>query len=90
MSVVWNPWKAFVKKLIFSKILGLLPVTLLKELLHMYFSGSLIIDFRKPIFAELLLVFASKIHEFLTSFMKSVLECIFYPKKSKIRYMYKF
>ena len=83
--MVWNPWKTFVKEFIFSKILGLLPVALLKKLLHRYFSRSLIIDFRKPIFAERLSVAASKIHKFPTSFMKSVLECIFYQKKLKNR-----
>ena len=30
--VIWNLWKIFVKELIFSKILGLLPVALLKKL----------------------------------------------------------
>ena len=58
----------FVKEFIFSKIVGLLPVTLLKKLLHWYFSRSLIIDFRITIlqnpFQWLL----------LTSFTKSVVE----------------
>ena len=73
------------KEFIFSKILGLLPVALLKKLFHKHFSRSLIIDFGKPIFAKRLSVAASKIHKFLASFMKSVLECIFYRKKSKNR-----
>ena len=37
------------------------------------FSRSLITDFRIPIFTERLPVAASKIHKFLTSFLKSVL-----------------
>ena len=73
------------EEFIFSKILGLLPVALLKKVLHMYFSRSLVIDFRKPILAERLSVAASEIHKFLTSFMKLVPECIFYRKKSKNR-----
>ena len=72
-STFWNPWKLFVKEFIFSKTLGLLPLALLKKLLHKYFSRSLIIDFRKPIFTDRLSVAASKIYKFLTSFMKSVL-----------------
>ena len=84
-SVVWNLWKIFVKEFIFNKVLGLLPAALLKQLLDRYFSRSLIIDFRIPIFTERLSVAASKIHKFLTSFMKSVLECVFYRKKSKNR-----
>ena len=73
--VVWNPWKIFVKEFLFSKILKLLLVALLKKLLHRYISRSLIIDFRIPIFIERLSAATSKIHKFLTSFMKSVLVC---------------
>ena len=73
--MVWNPWKIFVEELIFSKILGLLPVTLLKKLLHWYFSRSLIINFRIPIFTKCLSVATSKIHRFLTSFLKLVFLC---------------
>ena len=73
MSVVWNPWKILVKEFIFNKILGLLLVALLTKILHSYFSRNLIIDFRITIFTERLSVTASKIHKFLTSFVKSVL-----------------
>ena len=71
-SVVWNLRKIFVKEFIFSKILRLLHAALLKKLLHRYFSRSFIIDLRIPIFTKLSSVAASKIHKFLTSFMKSV------------------
>ena len=64
--------KTFVK-VIFSRILGYLPGALLKKLLHIYFSRSLIIDFRILIFTEGLPAAASKIHRFVTSFMKSEL-----------------
>ena len=57
--MVWNPWKIFVKEFVFSKILGLLPVAFLKNSLTGYFSRSLIIDFRKPVFTERLPVAAS-------------------------------
>ena len=100
-SVVWNPWKIFVKEFIFSKILRLLPVALLEKLLHSYFSRSLIIDFRIPIFTERLSEATSKIHKFLTSFIKSLLVCWnrylpFYQNvfstviSQKTRCMYKF
>ena len=73
-SVVWNPWKIFVKEFIFSKTLGLLPLALLKKLLHKYFSRSLIIDFRIPIFTER-----------LSMAVLSMAECIFHRHKSNNR-----
>ena len=74
-SVIWNPQEIFVKGFIFKKLLGLLPVALLKKHLHRYFSRSLIIDIKIPIFTKRLSVATSKIHKFLTSFIKSVLVC---------------
>ena len=44
--MVWNPWKIFVQQFIFSKILGLLPVTFLKKIPSQNFLRSLIIYFR--------------------------------------------
>ena len=94
-SVVWNLWKIFVKEFIFNKVLELLPVALLKQLLDRYFSRSLIIDFRIPIFTERLSVAAqnSQISHFFcetgTCMLKSIfaflIECIFYRHKSKNR-----
>ena len=60
------------KEFIFSKILGLMSVALLKKLLHKDFSRSLIIDFRIPILTERLSMAASKIRKFFTFFVKSV------------------
>ena len=78
----------YLKEFIFSKILALLPIALLKKLLHRYFSRSLIIDSGIPIFKERLSVAASKTHKFLTSFMKLVFVCwnrylLFYRHQSK-------
>ena len=56
--MIWNPWKIFGKEFIFSKTLGLLPVVLLKKLLHRYFSRGLIIDMKISIFTERLSVAA--------------------------------
>ena len=52
------------KEFSFSKILGLLPVALVKKLLHRYFSRSLIIDLRIPIFTERLSVAASSANRY--------------------------
>ena len=41
------------KEFIFSKILAILPVALLKKIFHRYFSRSLIIDLRIPIYRRL-------------------------------------
>ena len=60
----WNPWRTFVTELIFSNVLGLLSIALLKKLLHRYFARSLIIDFRMPIFIECLSFAALKITNF--------------------------
>ena len=56
--MIWNPWKIFGKEFIFSKTLTLLPVVLLKKLLHRYFSRGLIIDMKISIFTERLSVAA--------------------------------
>ena len=56
--MIWNPWKIFGEEFIFSKTLGLLPVVLLKKLLHRYFSRGLIIDMKISIFTERLSVAA--------------------------------
>ena len=56
--MIWNPWKIFGKEFIFSKTLGLLPVVLLKKLLHRYFSRGFIIDMKISIFTERLSVAA--------------------------------
>ena len=52
------------KEFSFSKILGLLPVALVKKLLHRYFSRSLIIDLRIPIFTERLSVAVSSANRY--------------------------
>ena len=41
------------KEFIFSKILAILPVALLKKIFRRYFSRSLIIDLRIPIYKRL-------------------------------------
>ena len=50
--------KIFGKEFIFSKTLALLPVVLLKKLLHRHFSRGLIIDMKISIFTERLSVAA--------------------------------
>ena len=62
------------KQFILSKILGLLPVTLLKKPSSRVLFKEFDHKFRNTYFTERLSVAASKIHKFLTSFMKLVLE----------------
>ena len=62
------------KQFILSKILGLLPVTLLKKTSSRVLFKEFDHKFRNTYFTERLSVAASKIHKFLTSFMKLVLE----------------
>ena len=62
------------KQFILSKILGLLPVTLLKKSSSRVLFKEFDHKFRNTYFTERLSVAASKIHKFLTSFMKLVLE----------------
>ena len=67
-SVVSNSGKIFVKEFMCSKIIGLLPVALVKELLHRHFSRCLVIDFR-------MLIFTERLCTNLNLFMKSVFVC---------------
>ena len=62
------------QQFILSKILGLLPVTLLKKTSSRVLFKEFDHKFRNTYFTERLSVAASKIHKFLTSFMKLVLE----------------
>ena len=62
------------KQFILSKILGLLPVTLLKKPSSRVLFKEFDHKFRNTYFTERLSVAASKIHKVLTSFMKLVLE----------------
>ena len=62
------------KQFILSKILGLLLVTLLKKTSSRVLFKEFDHKFRNTYFTERLSVAASKIHKFLTSFMKLVLE----------------
>ena len=62
------------KQFILSKILGLLLVTLLKKTSSRVLFKEFDHKFRSTYFTERLSVAASKIHKFLTSFMKLVLE----------------
>ena len=62
------------KQFILSKILGLLLVTLLKKTSSRVLFKEFDHKLRNTYFTERLSVAASKIHKFLTSFMKLVLE----------------
>ena len=62
------------KQFILSKILGLLLVTLLKKTSSRVLFKEFDHKFRNTYFTERLSVAASKIHKFLTSFMKLVFE----------------
>ena len=68
----------FVKELSFSKILGLLTVILLKKTPLQVCFQEFDHRFQNTYFTECFLMAASKIHKFLTSFMKSVLQIIVY------------
>ena len=68
----------FVKELIFSKILGLLTVILLKKTPLQVCFQEFDHRFQNTYFTERFLMAGSKIHKFLTSFMKSVLQIIVY------------
>ena len=68
----------FVKELIFSKILGLLTVILLKKTPLQVCFQEFDHGFQNTYFTERFLMAASKIHKFLTSFMKSILQIIVY------------
>ena len=80
------------KEFIFSKTRGLFHVALLRKLILRAFLRSVIIDFRIAFFTEHVSEAVTKIHKFLTSFMKAdkggtcilksafsfLPECIFY------------
>ena len=76
--MVWNPWKMFVKQFIFSKILGLLPVTLLKKPHSQVLFKEPDHRFQNIYFTERLSVAASKIHKFLTFLWNQYLKWNFY------------
>ena len=61
-------------ELIFSKIVGLLPITSLKKTPSQVFFKEFDHRLQSTYFTECFSVAAPKIHKFLTSFMKLVLE----------------